>query len=132
MKNYPFDNLEAWRYSRMLVSDVYHILEHFPTFERYGLCDQIRRAVISVPSNIAEGSARIFPKEQLRFIDYSYGSLMEVYCQLILANDLNYISEEQLSNIKEKIFIIGKMINGMRRRQLKRTSEQPSPHYKIL
>ncbi len=59
-------------------------------------------------------------------------AIMEVYCQLILANDLNYISEEQLSNIKEKIFIIGKMINGMRRRQLKRTSEQPSPHSIIL
>lgn len=120
MTTYPFENLEVWKRSRKLVSDVYLLLSGFPSFERFGLCDQIRRAVISIPSNIAEGSARISAKEQLRFIDYSYGSLMEVYCQLILANDLKYISEVQLSEIKEQVETIGKLINGMRRHQLQR------------
>lgn len=120
---YPFENLDVWKHSRKLVSDVYQLLSGFPSFERFGLCDQIRRAVISIPSNIAEGSARISPREQLRFIDYSYGSLMEVYCQLILANDLKYISEEQLLGIKEQVEVIGKLINGMRRRQLQRLQE---------
>lgn len=120
MTTYPFENLEVWKRSRKLVSDVYLLLSGFPSFERFGLCDQIRRAVISIPSNIAEGSARISAMEQLRFIDYSYGSLMEVYCQLILANDLKYISEVQLSEIKEQVETIGKLINGMRRHQLQR------------
>ncbi len=120
---YPFENLDVWKHSRKLVSDVYQLLSGFPSFERFGLCDQIRRAVISIPSNIAEGSARISAKEQLRFIDYSYGSLMEVYCQLILASDLKYISAVQFSEVKEQIEIIGKMINGMPRRHPQRLQE---------
>jgi len=88
---YSFEKLNAWQESRQLVVSVYQLLDKFPKFEKYALCDQLRRAIVSVPSNLAEGSGRLSAKEQLRFIEISYGSLMEAYCQLILANDLNYI-----------------------------------------
>lgn len=73
---YPFENLNAWQESRKYVVEVYRLLEQFPQSERYALCDQIRRAVISVPSNIAEGSGRISYKEKIHFIEIAYGSLM--------------------------------------------------------
>jgi S23 ribosomal protein. len=75
-------------------------VESFPEIERYGLSSQIRRAIISVPSNIVEGNIKKSNKEKLHFIEIAYGSLMEVYCQIILAHDLEYINEEQLNDIK--------------------------------
>ena len=80
---YAFENLNAWKESRKLVVAVYQLLDQFPKFEKYALCDQIRRAIVSVPSNLAEGSGRTSPKEQLHFYEISYGSLMESYNQLI-------------------------------------------------
>ena len=78
---YAFENLNAWKESRKLVVAVYQLLDQFPKFENYALCDQIRRAIVSVPSNIAEGSGRVSSKEQLHFYEISYGSLMEAYDQ---------------------------------------------------
>ncbi|MCQ2322963.1 MAG: four helix bundle protein, partial [Bacteroidales bacterium] len=66
------------------------MLKKFPKLEQYALCDQIRRASISIPSNIAEGNSRNSNKEKIHYIEIAYGSLMETYCQLILSNDLNY------------------------------------------
>lgn len=84
MDSYSFENLEVWKVSRKFVVEVYKIQSSFPPFEKYGLGDQLRRAVISVPSNIAEGNSRTSIKEQIHFIEIAYGSLMEVYCQLII------------------------------------------------
>ena len=81
---YPFENLNAWQESRKYVVEVYRLLEQFPQSERFALIDQIRRAVISVPSNIAEGSGRMSYKEKIHFLEIAYGSLMEVYCQFRL------------------------------------------------
>lgn len=113
MKTYSFENLDVWKYSRQLVKQVYSIQSAFPSFERYGLGDQIRRAVVSVSSNIAEGNARSSIKEQVHFLEISKGSLMEVYCQMLLAYDLNYINANQLSNCKENIDVILKLLNGL-------------------
>lgn len=96
---YAFENLDAWKESRKLVVAVYQLLDKFPNFEKYALCDQIRRSIVSVPSNLAEGSGRVSPKEQLHFYEISYGSLMESYNQLILAADLKYISNDELEGI---------------------------------
>ena len=82
---YSFETLTAWQESRKLVVAVYKLLDQFPSFENYALCDQIRRAIVSVPSNIAEGSGRTSLREQIHFIEISYGSLMEAYNQLIIA-----------------------------------------------
>ena len=80
---------------------------------KYALCDQIRRAVVSVPSNIAEGSGRKSLKEQIHFLEISYGSLMETYNQLLIAIDLTYITEESVEAIKPRIDAVAKMINGL-------------------
>ena len=74
---YSFEKLNVWQEARTLVVDVYHLLDSFPQIEKYALCDQIRRAITSVPSNIAEGSGRSSLKEQMHFLEISYGSLME-------------------------------------------------------
>ena len=75
----------------------------------------MRRSVISVPSNIAEGSGRISYKEKIHFLEIAYGSLMEVYCQLIIAVELNYISNDDLEQLKPIIFETSGLISGLRR-----------------
>jgi four helix bundle protein len=110
---YSFEKLKVWQEAKKLVVDVYHLLDEFPKFEKYALCDQIRRAVVSVPSNIAEGSGRKPLKEQIRFLEISYGSLMETFNQLLIAIDLTYITEESVEAIKPRIDAVAKMINGL-------------------
>ena len=116
--SYSFENLDVWKVARRLVVQVYGIQAKFPPFEKYGLGDQIRRAVVSVPSNIAEGNSRISLKEQLHFIEIAYGSLMEVYCQLILACDLKYVKEPDITDAITLVNSIGKMLNGLRYNKL--------------
>ena len=113
---YNFERLEVWHVSRKLATTVYQLLRSFPTEERYALCDQIRRAAISIPSNIAEGGSRISPKEQMHFMEIAYGSLMELYCQLLIATDLGYLQKEQtdLAEANKLIDQIAKMLSGLR------------------
>ena len=110
---YSFEKLKVWQEAKKLVIDVYHLLDGFPRFEKYALCDQIRRAIVSVPSNIAEGSGRRSLKEQIHFLEIAYGSLMETYNQLLIAIDLTYITEESVEAIKPSIDAVAKMINGL-------------------
>ena len=110
---YSFEKLKVWQEAKKLVVEVYQLLDSFPKFEKYALCDQIRRAIVSVPSNIAEGSGRKSLKEQIHFLEISYGSLMESYNQLLIAVDLAYISEESVNAIKPSIDAVAKMINGL-------------------
>ena len=111
---YAFENMRAWQEARKLVVEVYRLLDGFPKFESYALCDQIRRAIVSVPSNLAEGSGRFSTKEQMHFYEIAYGSLMEAYNQLIIAADLEYIGNEQLKNIQPQIDVVARMMNGLR------------------
>lgn len=111
---YSFQKLNAWKEAKKLVVEVYHLLDGFPRFEKYALCDQIRRAIVSVPSNIAEGSGRMSLKEKIHFLEIAYGSLMETYNQLLIAIDLTYITEESVDSIKPTIDNVAKMINGLR------------------
>ena len=110
---YSFEKLKVCQEAKKLVVDVYHLLDSFPKFEKYALCDQIRRAIVSVPSNIAEGSGRRSLKEQIHFLEIAYGSLMETYNQLQIAIDLTYITEESVEAIKPSIDAVAKMINGL-------------------
>ena len=126
---YAFENLNAWKESRKLVVAVYQLLDHFPQFEKYALCDQIRRSIVSIPSNIAEGSGRISPKEQLHFYEISYGSMMEAYNQLILAADLKYIGERDLDGLRPQIDTVARMLNGLRSSLLKKLNA-PSTYCK--
>lgn len=117
---YAFENMKAWQEARKLVGATYRLLDDFPKFENYALCDQIRRAVVSVPSNLAEGSGRISVKEQLRFYEIAYGSLMETYNQLIIATDLNYLDKYKFEDIRPQIDIVAKMLNGLRNSMMKK------------
>lgn len=121
---YAFENLKAWQESRKLVVAVYQLLDNFPKFEKYALCDQIRRFIVSVPSNLAEGSGRTSHKEQLHFYEISYGSLMESYNQLILATDLKYIDMNDFENLRPQIDTVARMLNGLRASLIKNINEK--------
>ena len=113
--NFSFEYLEAWQVARKLVVKVYKLVRKLPDEERFALCDQLRRAVVSVPSNIAEGNSRMAVKEQIHFFEIAFGSLMEVYCQLQLAADLEYITAEDLDNVKPQIFTTSRLLNNLRK-----------------
>lgn len=123
---YSFQKLIVWQEAKKLVVDVYHLLDNFPKFEKYALCDQIRRAVVSVPSNIAEGSGRRSFKEKIHFLEISYGSLMETFNQLLIAIDLTYITEESVEEIKPSIDAVAKMINALSNTYSQKLEEQNS------
>ena len=89
---------------------MYALLKQFPDDERFALCGQMRRAAISVPSNIVEGMARLSTKDQSHFFNIAYGSLMELYAQLDIAHDLGYLSENEFIKIETQIDEIDKMI----------------------
>ena len=114
MDKFTFFDLRVYQEAKELVKSVYILLDKFPKYETYALGDQLRRAVTSVPSNIAEGSGRFSIKEKIHFIEIAYGSLTETLCQLDIANDLNYITDEEFANEKEIINVIGKQLSGLR------------------
>lgn len=105
-----FKNLIVYQKSKDLVMQVYALLKQFPDEERFALCGQIRRAAISIPSNIAEGMARMSNKDQSHFLNIAYGSLMELYAQLDIAHDLGYLTQDEFIKIERNIEEIDKMI----------------------
>ena len=105
--------LIVYQKSKQLVIDIYKLLEDFPDAERFALCNQIRRAVVSIPSNIAEGMGRVSDKDQAHFLNIAYGSLMEVYAQLDIAHDLKYIDNETFNQLESDMEEISKMISVM-------------------
>ncbi len=112
---FGFENLAAYQRALDLVDKVYDLMKGFPAEERYALCDQLRRAVVSVPSNIAEGLGRLSKKEQVRFIEISYGSLMETYCQLTIAKRRHYITDVQFGELAKNIEDIARPLSGLRK-----------------
>ena len=120
---YSFEKLKVWQEAKKLVVDVYHLLDNFPKFEKYALCDQIRRAIVSVPSNIAEGSGRRSLKEQIHFLEIAYGSLMETYNQLLIAIELTYITKESVEAIKPSFDAVAKMINALHNKYVRQLNE---------
>lgn len=124
---FSFEKLEAWQLSRSYCKKVYLLLGKFPAEERYGLCDQLRRSVISVPSNIAEGCGRISLKEKVHFIEIAFGSLMESYCQLQLACDLDYITPEELDSARADVNSLVKMLKNLRRSYQKTLDSSAPP-----
>lgn len=120
MHIYSFEKLEAWQNSRKLNLKVYHLTDAFPSKELFTLTSQIRRCSISVSSNIAEGSGRITAKDQSHFTAISFGSLMELLNQLILSQDLGYITEAELQDVRETIDQTARTISGLRKVQLER------------
>ena len=114
MDSFGFRDLRVYQTSRDLVKTIYSLLAAYPSNEQYALCDQLRRASVSVPSNIAEGMSRSSDKEKAHFIEISYGSLMEVLCQMEISKELNYVTEEQMKDIENQITIIAKQLSKLR------------------
>ena len=117
-KKYEYKNLDVYKESKNLVKMVYGLIEKFPKVETYALCDQLRRSVISVPSNVAEGSGRTSAKDQAHFFEMAFGSLMEVNCQMDIACDLGYIDQTELLKVEEQVSRIAAMLSGLRRKCL--------------
>lgn len=111
---FNFENLLVFQKGRELVNHVYDLQEGFPSTERYALVDQLRRAAVSITSNIAEGMGRNSIKEQIHFIEISFGSLMEVYSQLLIAVDRHFITQEELDIISPEIQEESKLLSGFR------------------
>lgn len=114
MDKFTFFDLRVYKETKQLVREIYSLLDKFPKFETYALSDQLRRAVVSIPSNIAGGSGRFSIKEKIHFIEIAYGSLTETLCQLDIAHDLDYISDKEFIDEKERINVIGKQLSGLR------------------
>ncbi len=106
-----FKELIIWKKSRVLCSDMYALTSKFPNDEKFGIINQLRRAVVSIPSNIAEGSSRKSNKDFSRFLEIALGSAYEIETQILISYDLNFISNNELEEITLKIEEIIKMIS---------------------
>jgi len=106
-------DLKIWQRSVALVTRVYKLTENFPKSEMWGLTNQIRRAAVSVPSNLAEGSGRMFPKELVQFLHIALGSLAELETQFIIAQNLGFINENEYMSIVQEIQELLRMITAM-------------------
>ena len=109
-----YRKLLVYEKATALVVHVYALLKKFPKEEQYALCDQLRRAVVSIPSNIAEGMGRISDKDRAHFLEIAYGSLMEVNCQLDVATRLEYITRDELIEMDEECVQLARMLSGLR------------------
>ena len=108
-----FRNYKIWNESVAFTTEIYKISRTFPTYERYGLGDQLRRASVSIASNIAEGSARESEREFIHFLSISLGSAFEVETQLQIEYNLDYIHHQTLESLLEKVHLIEKQINEL-------------------
>jgi four helix bundle protein len=106
-------DLDVWKQSIEFVTEIYRITEGFPKSEVYGLTSQIRRAAVSIPSNIAEGATRNHKKEFLQFLYISLSSASEVETQLIISRNLNFLEQSKLEELILKLTSISKMIQGL-------------------
>jgi four helix bundle protein len=109
----PHKKLEVWKQSMDLVLNIYQATDNFPSKETYGLANQIRRAAVSIPSNIAEGAARQTKREFMNFLHIAQGSLSELDTQVELANRLEYLSDKTRNNLDEQMERIDKMLTGL-------------------
>ena len=116
-----YRTLNAYIEAKKLVRMIYTYLRSFPKEEQYAICDQLRRAVISIPSNIAEGMGRYSDKEQVRFLEIAFGSLMEVSAQLDIAKDIGYISQSDLESADEQISAVAALLSGLRNKRIVKT-----------
>jgi len=111
-----FTDLNAWKEAHHLVLLIYELTKKFPSEELFGLVNQLRRAVVSITSNIAEGFSRSSYKEKAQFYSMALGSLTEVQNQLIVSRDLGYITEKEFKKLAEVTTTVSKLLNGLIKR----------------
>ncbi|MDD2550639.1 MAG: four helix bundle protein [Bacteroidales bacterium] len=108
-------DLDVWKKSILLVTEIYKVTESFPKAELYGLTNQIRRCAVSIPSNIAEGAARTSIKEFSHLLAISLGSIAELETQLIIAENLDYLSPIEFEKLNIELVTIRKMTIGLKK-----------------
>ena len=111
---FAYRKLDVYANSKKYVAEIYRLLQNFPNEERFAMCNQLRRAAVSITSNIAEGMGRFSDKEKLHFIEIAFGSLYETMSQIELALDFNYITQNEFVNMEEQVVVISKMLSGLR------------------
>ncbi len=115
MDDFFYRKLKVYQQALLQVKNIYALTATFPSNEIYGLTNQIRRAAISIPSNIAEGMGRFSIKERIHFLEIANGSITETMCQLEIANLLSYISDEELKKNEETMASISRLLSGLRK-----------------
>ena len=108
-----FKDLRVWHEAMDFTLDVYRVTASFPKHEIYGLSQQVRRAAVSIASNIAEGKGHRSNKEFLHFLFHARGSLLEVRTQLLIASELEYMPEEKCRELEGKAEAVGRALNGL-------------------
>ncbi len=127
MAGQSYRDLVVWQKAMKLVTKTYMVTETFPKSEMFGLSSQLKRAVISVPSNIAEGQGRDSIKEFLHHLSISYGSLMEVETQIQIAANLSYIPQTEADSLIDKCGEVGRLLNGLLRSLRKQVADNRQP-----
>src|SRR4030042_1344649 len=117
---FGFEKLVAWQESKQLVKKIYKIVEGLPGQEQYGLGNQIKRAALSVASNLAEGTGRTGFRDQAHFSQIAYGSMMEVACLSVIASELGLVSPEAYTDLRKDIETIARLISSLRSSQKRR------------
>ena len=117
---FGYRKLVVYQHSRRYVKTLYLLMKKFPSEEKYALCDQIRRAAVSITSNIAEGMGRVSEKDKLHFIEFAFGSLYETMSQIEIAFDLEYITQEEYNDVENQVTQIARMLSGLRKTYLGR------------
>ena len=115
METFGYRNLIAYQKAKEVVKQTYRLIKKFPASERYALCDQLKRASISVTSNIAEGVNRYSVKDKAHFIEMSFSSLMEVSSQFEIAQELGYISQEESRSMDCIIEELARILSGLQK-----------------
>ena len=113
---FSFEKLKVWQKARLFHREVFRLTTSFPYEQNYALIPQIRRAALSVPSNISEGAGRLGSKEFVHFISIAYGSLMETMNQLILADDMGYVPEEMMVKLRLDVAEIARMLTALKKK----------------
>src|SRR5690349_11329202 len=111
--SYRYQDLIAWQKAKSLATEIYHATETFPKAELYGLTSQLRRAAVSVPSNIAEGQGRLTKGEFCHFLGLARGSLFEVETQLAISVDLSFLQETEFKQLQEHFAEVCRILNGL-------------------
>lgn len=111
----PHHKLEVWKRSISFVTEIYKITTKYPSEEKFGLMSQMRRAAVSIPSNISEGAARNSNKEFINFLGIAQGSAAELETQIQISQNLEYINSEQSKGLLQELDEISRMILGLQR-----------------
>jgi four helix bundle protein len=116
----PHEKLDVWKKSIDFVVAIYKATERFPKEEKFGLTSQLRRAAVSIPANIAEGAGRRSDREFAHFLSNSQGSASEVDTELLIANHLKFLVDDDFGNLRSSLNEIGKMLTGLSQHVLKK------------